>query len=69
MAKNTNLTMCSFCGKSQDQVQKLIAGPAIYICNECVNLCNDILNEEGIAAFEDDYAAAAALGMLDRKEL
>lgn len=37
---------CSFCGKGQDEVQKLIAGPGVYICNECVHLCNLILNEE-----------------------
>ncbi len=37
---------CSFCGKSQDQVKKLIAGPEVYICDECVELCNQILDEE-----------------------
>jgi ATP-dependent Clp protease ATP-binding subunit ClpX len=37
---------CSFCGKSQHEVQKLIAGPAVYVCNECVELCNDIIREE-----------------------
>jgi len=37
---------CSFCGKSQDQVRKLIAGPGVYICDECVDLCNEILDEE-----------------------
>ena len=37
---------CSFCGKGQDEVQKLIAGPGVYICDECVHLCNLILNEE-----------------------
>ena len=37
---------CSFCGKSQDEVNKLIAGPSVYICNECVDLCNDIIEEE-----------------------
>ena len=34
---------CSFCGKSQDEVRKLIAGPDVYICDECVDLCNDII--------------------------
>jgi len=38
--------LCSFCGKSQGEVKKLIAGPAVYICNECVALCNDIISEE-----------------------
>jgi ATP-dependent Clp protease ATP-binding subunit ClpX len=37
---------CSFCGKSQEEVKKLIAGPAVYICDECVGLCNDIITEE-----------------------
>ncbi|NIA08287.1 MAG: ATP-dependent Clp protease ATP-binding subunit ClpX [Nitrospiraceae bacterium] len=37
---------CSFCGKSQDEVKKLIAGPSVYICDECIELCNDILAEE-----------------------
>lgn len=41
---------CSFCGKTQDQVKKLIAGPEVYICDECVDLCNEILDEE---FFED----------------
>jgi len=37
---------CSFCGKSQDEVRKLIAGPTVYICDECIELCNDIIDEE-----------------------
>jgi len=37
---------CSFCGKSQREVRKLIAGPSVYICDECVELCNDIIREE-----------------------
>ncbi len=41
-----NLT-CSFCGKSQKDVKKLIAGPTVYICDECIDLCNDIIREEG----------------------
>lgn len=40
------LLYCSFCGKSQREVRKLIAGPSVYICNECVDLCNDIIREE-----------------------
>jgi len=40
---------CSFCGKSQDEVKRLIAGPAAYICDECIDLCNDIILEEGAA--------------------
>jgi hypothetical protein len=37
---------CSFCGKSQHEVRKLIAGPTVYICDECVELCKDIIHEE-----------------------
>ena len=37
---------CSFCGKSQDQVRKLVAGPGVYICDECIELCNEIIEEE-----------------------
>ncbi len=45
MANDSRL-QCSFCGKTQDQVKKLIAGPNVYICDECVELCNEILDEE-----------------------
>jgi len=45
--------VCSFCGKSQDEVKKLIAGPTVYICDECIELCNDIIAEE----FEKEEAA------------
>ncbi len=48
---------CSFCGKTQDQVKKLIAGPEVYICDECVELCNEILDEEFFEAKEKDDAA------------
>ncbi|MEB3173359.1 MAG: ATP-dependent protease ATP-binding subunit ClpX [Cyanobacteriota bacterium] len=41
---------CSFCGKSQEQVRKLIAGPGVYICDECIDLCNEILDEELVGA-------------------
>jgi ATP-dependent Clp protease ATP-binding subunit ClpX len=40
------LLKCSFCGKSQKQVRKLIAGPGVYICVECIDLCNEIIEEE-----------------------
>ena len=40
------LLYCSFCGKSQHEVRKLIAGPSVFICDECVDLCNDIIREE-----------------------
>jgi ATP-dependent Clp protease ATP-binding subunit ClpX len=42
----SDLVKCSFCGKSQKQVKKLIAGPGVYICDECIDLCNDIIEEE-----------------------
>ena len=47
--------VCSFCGKSQDEVKKLIAGPTVYICDECIELCNDIIAEE----FEKEEASRA----------
>ena len=43
MAKDKKLLYCSFCGKSQDEVARLIAGPSVFICDECVGLCNDII--------------------------
>ncbi len=44
---DTNGTVtCSFCGKTQDQVQKIVAGPGVYICNECIDLCKEIIDEE-----------------------
>lgn len=52
MAKNDDKQLrCSFCGKSQDQVRRLIAGPNVYICNECIELCQEIVEEE----FVDNY--------------
>jgi len=44
------LLYCSFCGKSQHEVRKLIAGPSVFICDECIELCNDIIREEGASA-------------------
>ncbi len=44
--ESSDLVKCSFCGKSQKQVKKLIAGPGVYICDECIDLCNDIIEEE-----------------------
>ena len=48
-----DLLKCSFCGKSQKQVKKLIAGPGVYICDECIDLCNEIIEEE--LADADEY--------------
>ena len=46
IGETADLLKCSFCGKSQKQVKKLIAGPGVYICDECIDLCNEILTEE-----------------------
>jgi len=46
MGEGSDLLKCSFCGKSQKQVKKLIAGPGVYICDECIDLCNEIIEEE-----------------------
>src|SRR5438034_1495178 len=46
MARPTNLTLCSFCGKSHAEVKKLIAGPGVYICDNCVVLCKQVLDKE-----------------------
>ncbi len=55
---------CSFCGKSQDQVRKLIAGPEVYICDECIGLCNDIIVEE-----VDDDQTHELKGIIKPKEI
>lgn len=49
MPESAELLKCSFCGKSQKQVRKLIAGPGVYICDECIELCNEIIEEELLA--------------------
>lgn len=51
--------VCSFCGKSQDEVRKLIAGPTVYICDECIDLCNDIIAEE--VDQEDSLSVSSAV--------
>ena len=57
MAKHDDSRLkCSFCGKTQDQVKKLIAGPEVYICDECVELCNEILDEEFFEGKEKESA-------------
>ncbi len=57
---NDKLLYCSFCGKSQHEVRKLIAGPSVFICDECVDLCNDIIREET----QGEQAAKAGGGEL-----
>lgn len=54
---NGKLLYCSFCGKSQHEVRKLIAGPSVFICDECVELCNDIIREE----IEEGHATTSSL--------
>src|SRR6266404_6157644 len=49
MARPTNITLCSFCGKSHAEVKKLIAGPGVYICDNCVTLCKQVLDKEQAA--------------------
>ena len=51
--KDNNKLSCTFCGKGQEEVRKLIAGPSVYICDECVDLCNDIIEEEVKAEDEE----------------
>src|SRR3984957_11098421 len=46
MAKSSRMTLCSFCGKSQAEVKKIIAGPGVYICDSCVNVCKTIIDRE-----------------------
>jgi len=53
------LLYCSFCGKSQDEVKKLIAGPSVYICNECVDLCNNIITQELLQSDETSEESEA----------
>ena len=52
-AEGADLLKCNFCGKSQKQVRKLIAGPGVYICDECIGLCNEIIEEELSSAAEE----------------
>ncbi|MDT0165090.1 ATP-dependent Clp protease ATP-binding subunit ClpX [Actinotalea sp. AC32] len=57
IGEGADLLKCSFCGKSQKQVKKLIAGPGVYICDECIDLCNEIIEEE--------LAEATEVGMIE----
>ena len=55
--ESKNTLYCSFCGKSQHEVKKLIAGPSVFICDECIELCNDIIRDEVPAEGADAKAA------------
>src|SRR6202012_877090 len=50
---NEKVLYCSFCGKGQHEVKKLIAGPSVFICDECIDLCNDIIREELAGAISE----------------
>lgn len=56
-----NLLYCSFCGKNQHEVNKLVAGPAVFICDECIDLCTDIVDEQLRRLFEGDKEGARAM--------
>lgn len=58
MARGSNVTLCSFCGKSHAEVRKLIAGPGVYICDNCIHVCKNILDKE---SSQDGEAGSAAL--------
>ena len=60
IGESGDLLKCSFCGKSQKQVKKLIAGPGVYICDECIDLCNEIIEEEFSEGAESWDAGRAA---------
>jgi ClpX C4-type zinc finger len=53
--KDSTLLHCSFCGKSQKAIRKLIAGPGVYICDECIILCVEIITEEGVIISGDNF--------------
>ena len=59
----TQLLYCSFCGKNQHEVNKLVAGPAVFICDECIDLCTDIVDEQLRRLFEGDKQAAHAMSI------
>ena len=60
-AQPDNLLYCSFCGKSQHEVRKLVAGPAVYICDQCVDLCTDFVDEQLLRLVEGDEGSARAM--------
>lgn len=55
MARGSNVTLCSFCGKSHAEVRKLIAGPGVYICDSCINVCKSILDKEAAIEVESTF--------------
>lgn len=65
-SRNEKLLYCSFCGKSQHEARKLIAGPSVFICDECVDLCNDIIREETV---DETSSEARGVGFLRPREI
>ena len=61
MPNNTRSVKCSFCGKPQESVKKIIAGPGVYICDECIELCQDIMDDENYAVEDEAKFEAKAL--------
>ena len=59
---------CSFCGKTQQQVRKLIAGPNVYICDQCIELCSEILDEE-LGMDNEEYFDDSDINLLKPKEI
>lgn len=66
--KKEEILTCSFCGKTQDQVHKLIAGPGVYICDQCIDLCSEIMEEE-LAQEGDLYQDEDGINLLKPKEI
>lgn len=66
--KDDSKLKCSFCGKTQNQVRKLIAGPNVYICDQCIELCSEILDEE-LEMENDEYFDDSDINLLKPKEI
>ena len=66
--KKDEILTCSFCGKTQDQVHKLIAGPGVYICDRRIDLCSEIMEEE-MAQDADTYLDETGINLLKPKEI
>jgi ATP-dependent Clp protease ATP-binding subunit ClpX len=62
--RSEEILRCSFCGKSQNEVKKLIAGPSVYVCNECIDICNEIINDD-----DQNEATAARPSQLKPEEI
>ncbi|MGM0681652.1 MAG: ClpX C4-type zinc finger protein, partial [Thermodesulfobacteriota bacterium] len=68
MAEGDDLSViCSFCGKRQGEVKKLIAGPNVYICDECIDLCNEIVSEDRLQELKRDTSGKNVLKPIEIK--